>query len=93
MSVVYKITYSNGMIYAGQDRTNTVTYFGSVDSRLIEQDFTPEERRDFTVRTEILWEADSASQSEVTQVEVELCHPRAAVERPGSRLQPLAEGI
>ena len=69
--VVYKITYPNGKIYVGQDLTNTLTYFGSVDSRLIEQDFTPEQRRDFTVRKEILWESETASQSEVTRVEVE----------------------
>ena len=36
-----------------------------MDSRLIEQDFTPEQRRDFTVRKEILWESDTASRSEV----------------------------
>ena len=58
-------------MYVGQDRTNTLTYFGSVDSRLIEQDFTPEQRRDFTVRKEILWESETASQSEATRVEVE----------------------
>ena len=62
-AVVYKITYPNGKVYVGQDRTNTLTYFGSVNSRLIEQDFTPEERRDFTVRKEILWESDSTAQS------------------------------
>ena len=63
-AVVYKITYPNGKIYIGQDRTNTLTHLGSVDTRLIEQDFTPEQRRDFTVRKEILWESDTASQSE-----------------------------
>ena len=54
-----------------EDRTNTLTYFGSVDSRLIERDFTPEQRRDFTVRKEILWESATASHAEVTRVEVE----------------------
>ncbi len=38
--VVYKITYPNGKIYVGQDRTNSLNYFGSASSRLIEQDFT-----------------------------------------------------
>ena len=32
---VYKITYPNGKIYIGQDRTDTLTYFGSVDSGLV----------------------------------------------------------
>jgi hypothetical protein len=31
---------------------------------LIEQDFAPEQRRDFTVREEILWKSDTASQYE-----------------------------
>jgi len=43
--VIYKITYPNGKIYVGQDRTDTLNYFGSADSRLIEQDFTRDERR------------------------------------------------
>jgi hypothetical protein len=53
--VIYKITYPNGKIYVGQDRTDTLNYFGSADSQLIEQDFTRDERRDFTIRKEILW--------------------------------------
>jgi hypothetical protein len=44
---------------------------GSADSRLIEPDFTREERRDFTIRKEILWESDDASRSEVTLCEIE----------------------
>jgi len=68
--VVYKITYPNGKIYVGQDRTDTLNYFGSADSRLIEQDFTREQRRDFTIRKEILWESETASHSEVTQMEI-----------------------
>jgi len=51
--IVYKITYPNGKIYIGQDRTNTITYFGSPDSRLIAADFTPEQRKEFH-RTDIL---------------------------------------
>lgn len=33
----------------------TLNYFGSTDSRLIEQDFTRDQRRDLTIRKEILW--------------------------------------
>ena len=43
-AVVYKITYPNGKIYIGQDWTDTLTYFCSVDKRLVEQDFAPEQR-------------------------------------------------
>ena len=70
--VVYKITFPNGKIYVGKDLTGTLTYFGSVDSYLVAQDFTPEEARDFTIRKQILWEADTASDSEVNAKEVEL---------------------
>ena len=63
--------FVRGKIYVGQDRTDTLTYFGSVDSRLVERDFSPEQRRDFTVRKEILWESDTASHAEVTRTEVE----------------------
>ena len=45
MKVIYKITYPNGKIYIGKDLTDTLNYFGSADSRLIEKDFTREQRR------------------------------------------------
>ena len=51
MKVIYKITYPNGKIYVGLDLTDTIDYFGSPNSKLIEQDFTREQRRDFTIRT------------------------------------------
>ncbi len=72
MNVIYKIFYPNGKIYIGQDRTDSINYFGSASSRLVESDFTREQRRDFTVRREILWESDTATPAEVSQKEVEL---------------------
>ena len=69
--VVYRITYPNGKVYIGQDRTDTLNYYGSADSQLIEQDFTREQRRDFTIRKEILWESDTATHSEVSRVEID----------------------
>ena len=71
MAVIYKITYPNGKIYVGQDRTDSINYFGSASSKLIAQDFTPEQRKDFTIRREILWASEAATQSEVTAKEVE----------------------
>jgi hypothetical protein len=67
----YKITYPNGKIYVGKDLTDSINYFGSADSRLIERDFPREQRRDFTIRKEILWESETASDSEVNVREVE----------------------
>jgi len=71
MSVIYKIIYPNGKIYVGQDRTDSVGYFGSPDSTLIAEDFNQEQLRRFTVTKEILWESKTATRSEVTQKEIE----------------------
>ncbi len=71
MNVVYRITYPNGKIYVGQDRTNSINYFGSASDALVARDFSPEQRRSFTVTRDILWESETASRSEVTQVEIE----------------------
>jgi len=72
MKVVYRITYPNGKIYIGKDLTDTIDYYGSPDSDLIAKDFASEERRDFTVRKEILWWSETATDSEVALKEVEL---------------------
>ena len=69
MKVIYKITYPNGKIYVGKDLTDTIDYFGSPDSKLIERDFTREQRRDFTVRKEILFESED--ENEVNKKEPE----------------------
>lgn len=71
MKVVYKITYPNGKIYIGKDLTDSINYFGSANSNLIAKDFTRQQRRDFTIRKEILWESENAADSEVSQKEVE----------------------
>ncbi|PWB83580.1 MAG: hypothetical protein C3F11_05890 [Methylocystaceae bacterium] len=71
--VVYKITWPNGKLYVGSDLTDSITYFGSPDKRLIEADFpTRESRRDMSVRREILWESGTATDAEVLQKEREL---------------------
>jgi hypothetical protein len=71
MIVIYKITYPNGKIYVGQDRTNNINYFGSANSALFAEDFPPEQRLDFSVRREILWMSGTANQSEATIKEIE----------------------
>lgn len=68
--VVYKITYPNGKIYIGKDLTDSINYFGSASSALIAQDFTREQRRDFTIRKEILFESDDTA--EINRKEIEL---------------------
>ena len=71
MKIIYKITYPNGKIYVGKDLTDSINYFGSADSKLIERDFSREERRNFTIRKEILWESETASEADVNAKEVE----------------------
>ena len=69
MKVIYKITYPNGKIYVGQDVTDSINYFGSASSKLIAADFTREQRQDFTIRKQILWESETATNAEVTAQE------------------------
>ena len=69
--VIYKITYPNGKIYVGKDLVDTLNYFGSANSKLIEKDFTREQRKDFTIRKEILFEAENLTDQEINKMEVE----------------------
>ena len=71
MKQIYQITYPNGKIYIGKDLTGTLTYFGSVDSDYVSKDFTPEQRKSFTIKKDILWESESADDSEANKKEVE----------------------
>jgi len=68
---IYKISYPNGKIYVGQDRTDSINYFGSASNELIAKDFTREQRRDFLIRKEILWESETTTPAEVTAKELE----------------------
>lgn len=68
--VIYKITYPNGKIYIGKDLTNTLTYFGSVNSEIVAQDFTEEQQRDFTVRKQVIFESDSTE--DINKIESQL---------------------
>lgn len=71
MKVIYKITYPNGKIYIGKDLTDSINYFGSADPALIAADFKRDQRKDFTIRKEILWESETATDAEVNQKEIE----------------------
>jgi outer membrane protein assembly factor BamB len=65
MNVVYKITYPNGKIYIGKD-------FKSADTELIARDFRGERHTNFNVGREILWQSETATDAEVSAMEVEL---------------------
>jgi len=74
VKIIYKMTYPNGKIYIGKDLTDSINYFGSADGNRIAKDFTKEQRNDFTIRKEISWESEKASDSEVALKEIELNH-------------------
>lgn len=71
MKWIYKNTYPNWKIYIWKDLTGSFGYFGSVNSDLLEKDFSEEEKRIFTFTREILWQSDDALDGEVNQKEVE----------------------
>jgi hypothetical protein len=70
--VVYKITYPNGKIYSGKDLTDTLNYFGSANSKFIEKDFTREQRKEFRIIKEVLFESENLTDQEINKKEVEL---------------------
>lgn len=67
---IYRITYPNGKIYIGKDLTGSINYFGSANSKLVQDDFSHDEAKDFTIRKEVLWESDTATDKEVSQAEL-----------------------
>src|SRR5699024_8598217 len=70
MKVIYKITYPNGKIYVGSDLTDSrLTYFGSPSKKLLQQDFDCADLQDFTIRKQILWQSETATDSEVRRRE------------------------
>ena len=74
MKQIYLVTYPTGKIYVGKDSTGSHRYFGSPHIETVNADFMslPEEmRRDYTVRKQILWESESATEAELSVKEVE----------------------
>lgn len=68
--VVYKITFPNGKIYIGMDiggAGHSLRYYGSWNNSLVEDDFSADQLRDFTLRKEILFE--STDKAEVRAME------------------------
>lgn len=71
MPSIYKITYPNGKIYIGQDSTDSVNYFGSASSDLIEKDLTHEQLVKLTITKEILWYVESVDSVALNAKETE----------------------
>jgi|SRR5271154_5350153 len=66
---VYKVTYPNGKIYVGMDLTGAISYFGSPSAKERIATDLAEHRLDLTLRKEILWESETASDAEVRAME------------------------
>lgn len=74
MKQIYLVTYPTGKIYVGKDTIGSSRYFGSPDMSLVNADFQnlPEHvRKDYTVRKQILWECETATDAELSLKEVE----------------------
>jgi hypothetical protein len=68
------ITYPTGKIYIGKDAYGNSRYFGSPNPDVINEDFeklSTEERMNYSVRKQILWESIDATDSELSDKEVE----------------------
>ena len=71
--VHFKITYPNRKIYVGLDLTRTAMYFGSSSIKSeIAADLTSQQRRDLTIRKQIIWESTDATHAEARAMEVRL---------------------
>lgn len=74
MKQIYLVTYPTGKIYVGKDTIGSSRYFGSPDMNLVNADFQnlPEHvQKDYTVRKQILWESETATDAELSLKEVE----------------------
>ena len=70
MKWIYKFSYPNGKIYIGKDLTGSIGYFGSINSKLLETDFSFHEMQMMTITRDILWFSETASDSDVNKKEV-----------------------
>ena len=77
---VYKITYPNGKIYVGMDLTGAALYMGSpsvYEQIVADLDLEPD-RFELTLRKEILWESETATDTEVRAMEMKLIRETGA---------------
>ena len=74
MKQIYKITYiPTGKIYIGKDTVGSYRYMGSPSIDVVNEDFlklSEDQRKDYTVRKQILWESDDCSDKELAEMEV-----------------------
>ena len=80
---IYKITYPNGKIYVGMDLIGLLLNVGSPSAREQIAADLDAHRLDLTLRKEILWESETATDDEVRAISAAASHP-AHAPSPGS---------
>lgn len=68
MKQVYPVSYPTGEIYVGKDAIGCSRYFGRPDMDIVNLDFSnlpAHLQEDYTVRKQILWESNTATNSEL----------------------------
>ena len=65
MKQIFKITFPNNKIYIGKDLSGTLTYFGGFDPLCVKADYVNIRMSHFTLKKEILWESETATDAEV----------------------------
>jgi hypothetical protein len=77
---VYKITYPNDKIYVGMDLTGSLLQLGSPSGwRQIAEDLDLDDHRfDLTLRKEVLWESETATDAEVRAMEAKFIRETGA---------------
>lgn len=68
------ITYPTGKIYIGKDSIGSYRYYGSPDMDVVNNDFKnlpPQTLKDYTIRKQILWESEDATEEELSSKEVD----------------------
>src|SRR4051794_35455026 len=89
--VIYKITYPDGRIYIGQDRTDDAVYFGSCDLDQIRAAYPLKEGEVFTMTKEILWQRPGMRERDYLRYKAILKDPRASHDARAEASRSLAE--
>ena len=75
---IFKITYPNGKIYVGMDLIGLLLNVGSPSARERIAADLDAHRLDLTLRKEILWESETATDDEVRTMEAKLIRETGA---------------
>ena len=78
MQIIYKITYPNGKIYIGTDLIDSINHSGTGNGAVIAKDFSRQQRRRSFMQREIIWNSETATDSDVVRKAAELIRQHSA---------------